>query len=230
MTVLQSWGHFHWLYYALSMSSETLMSPSWQLQANTSSIWIHFKPSPPNCRRKKNPQLLTKRDHLEAVVGWWGWRPKRLWGAVGGEGRHRKRERERERERERSSYVYQTMSWVPLCRQDVNYRAQTEKAWLGKKAEILRLLGCRPWALNITATLTSPSYSTGHESRVPDHCNDTQSQIRGSHECRQRHRLVHVRSGRPTQAGLHLTRTTQSLEIGNISYTKAQIKLLGHYV
>lgn len=149
---------------------------------------------PPNCRRKKNPKLLTKWDHLEAVVGWWGWRPKRLWGVVG-----EKADIEREKERQWSSYVYQTMSWVPLCRQDANYRAQREKAWLGRKAKILRLLGCRPWVLNITATLTSPSYSTGHESRVPDHCNDTQSWVRGSHECRQRHRLVQVRPGRPAQ-------------------------------
>lgn len=54
------------------------------------------------------------------------------------------RERREERERRWRGCVYQTMSWVPLCRQDGNYRAHMEKALLGREAEILKLLGCRP--------------------------------------------------------------------------------------
>ncbi len=87
---------------------------------------------------------------------------------------------DREREREWSSYVYQTMSWVPLWRQDGNYRAQTEKAWLGKKR---RYSNCWVAAFNITAT--SRSYSVDHESRVPDQCTDTHCQGRRSHGHRQ---------------------------------------------
>lgn len=59
------------------------------------------------------------------------------------------------REKQQRSYIYETMSWVPLCRQDDNYRAQAKKPWLGKKREIFRLLGCRPWALKITTMLSS---------------------------------------------------------------------------
>lgn len=74
---------------------------------------------------RKTPKLLTKRDHLEALDDGSS-RPTRLWGVVEGKADNEARQRERES-------IYQTMSWVPLCRQDGNYRAQTEKAWLGKK-------------------------------------------------------------------------------------------------
>ena len=131
----------------------TLMSPSWQLRANTtSSIWIHFKPSPANCRREKNPKLLTKRDHLEAVVGWW---ELEAWKALGGLRKRRQTEKERGERRERDGG--EATSTKP-CRESLSAdrtvitgRTWRKPYWGGKR----RYSNCWVAALNITAT--SPS-------------------------------------------------------------------------
>lgn len=118
----------------------------------TTYIWIHFKCSPWNWWGEKNPKLLTERDHLETLDDR-SRGPKGFWGDSWKE--ERRRGKKRCREKQQRSYIYETMSWVPLCRQDDNYRAQAKKPWLGKKVEIFRLLGCRPWALKITTMLSS---------------------------------------------------------------------------
>lgn len=96
---------------------------------------------------------------------------KAFGGAVEGEGRQRKREGD----------SGGTTSTKP-CRESLSAgrtvitgHGQRKPDW-GKRQ---RYSNCRVAALNITAT--SPSCSTGHESRVPDQCTGTQCQGRSSH-------------------------------------------------
>ena len=188
--MLESRGRLHWLFYALSVSLGTLMSPSWQLRANsTSSIWIHFKPSPSKLQEGEKPENCSPNGTIwRQSLAAGRWRPQRLWGVVEGKA-DSENERQSEMERQWSGCVYQTMSWVlSASRAVITGRRRRNPDW-GKKAEMLRLLGCRPWALNITAMLTSPSYTRGHESRVPDQCSDTWSQGGGGGGHRQRRRI-----------------------------------------
>ena len=154
----------------------SLMSPSWQLRANTtSSIWIHFKPSASNCRREKNPKLLTKRDHLEAVVGWWELEAWKALGGCGREGRRRKREERGERDSGAATSTKPCRESLSADRTVITGSRRRKPYWGGKR----RYSNCWVAALNITAT--SPSYSAGHERRVPDHCTKGWCQGRGSH-------------------------------------------------
>lgn len=72
------------------------------------------------------------------------------------------------REKQQRSYIYETMSWVPLCRQDDNYRAQAKKPWLGKKRDI-QAAGLPPLGPQDNHNAKQQSYSIGYESRVEDH-------------------------------------------------------------
>lgn len=76
-------------------------------------------------------------------------------GVVGG----KERETEAERRKERGA----AKTTAP-CRESLSAGRTviTGHRLTGKNAEILRLLGCRPWVLDITTTPTSPSFSMGH--------------------------------------------------------------------
>lgn len=121
----------------------------------------------------------------------------------------KRRQTEKERGIQQSSNVNQTMSWVHLCRQYGNYRVQTEKADRGKRQ---RYSKC--WVAVLNITTTSPSYSTGHERRLPDKCTDVQCPCTGN------------RQPCPGQVGHHkLVSTPQGLQRVHKRYTKIKTLL-----
>lgn len=96
--------------------------------------------------------LLTKWDHLEAVTGWWELEAWILWEVSW---------REKEQDKRRSGEAVSTKPCresLSACRMVITGHEERR----GKKAEISRLQGCRPWALNITTMLTSLSFRRDH--------------------------------------------------------------------
>lgn len=72
------------------------------------------------------------------------WRPKRLWGLVEGKADRESRSKKKKKERERAATSTTPCRESSLCRQDANYRAHTEKAWLGKKGRDTQTAGLPP--------------------------------------------------------------------------------------